>query len=78
MKKIDKLGRIVVPIELRKKYGLSDGAKIEIFDIGDGITIKSSEPFCRICRAKILDDRELPLCDECTLEAVKSYNEKNL
>ena len=76
MRKIDRLGRIVIPMDLRKKYGFNEGVKIEFFDVGDGITVKPVEPICKICRAKILVDREIPLCDECILEAVNSYYEK--
>ena len=65
MRKVDRLGRIVVPKELRKKYGLTEGASIEFLDIGDGITVKPSEPFCKICRKRIGADARFPLCDEC-------------
>ena len=76
MRKVDKLGRIVIPISLREKYGLSEGATIEFSDSGDGITVRSSEPFCKICRAKIADDSSHPLCDGCIEKIAKSYNEK--
>ena len=78
MRKVDKLGRIVIPLELRKKYGLSEAATIEFIDTGDGITVKASDPFCRVCRSKISQKAKLPLCDECILKAVKSYNENNI
>ena len=41
MRKVDDLGRIVIPMELRKKYGLSKGVEIEFLDNGDGITVKA-------------------------------------
>ncbi|MBE6539085.1 MAG: hypothetical protein E7671_06465 [Ruminococcaceae bacterium] len=75
MKEIDKIGRIVIPKELRKKYGISEGVKIAFCDTGDGISIKVCEPICKICHAKISNDRELPLCDKCTFEVVNSYYE---
>ena len=76
MRKVDRLGRIVVPKELRKKYGLIEGASIEFLDIGDGITIKPSDPFCKICRNKIDDVAEFPLCEACIAEIIKNYKEK--
>jgi len=41
IKEIDKLGRIVIPKELRSRYGLSD--KVEIVATKDGILLKSQE-----------------------------------
>ena len=37
MRKVDNLGRIVIPKELRKKYGLEVGAELSFEDSGDGI-----------------------------------------
>ncbi len=71
MRRVDKLGRIVIPMELRKKYGLTEGARIEFLDVGEGITVRPSEPFCRICRARIAEDATLPLCEGCIAEVMK-------
>ena len=50
MRKVDKLGRIVIPMELRKKYGLSEGASIDFKDSGDGIVVKALVNQCKICQ----------------------------
>ena len=76
MSKIDKLGRIVIPINYRKKYGLSDGASIDFLDEGEGITVKPSAPYCKLCKSKIDEKSALPLCESCIKEVVKKYNEK--
>ena len=76
MKKIDKLGKIVVPLSLRKKYGLTEGTDIEFLDGGDGITIRACEAFCRICHKEIFNGAQLPLCKDCIIEVVKEYNKK--
>ncbi len=76
MRKVDKLGRIVIPFELRRKYGLTEGVKIEFLDAGEGITVRSTEPFCRVCRARIFEGATLPLCEACIAKAVKNYNER--
>ncbi len=41
IKEIDKLGRIVVPKELRHRFGLTD--KVEIVATKDGILLKNPE-----------------------------------
>ena len=76
MRRVDKLGRIVIPQELRKKYALTEGARVEFLDGGDGITVRPSDPFCRLCRARIADGATLPLCDACVAEVMK-YNKKD-
>ena len=65
MRRVDKLGRIVIPLELREKHGLSEGREIEFIDAGEGIVVKASEPLCRICRTKIDSDSEMPVCCGC-------------
>ena len=73
MRKVDRLGRIVIPKELREKYGLFEGKDIEFLDNGVGIVVKSAELVCRICERKIPEDSVIPLCDKC-ISLVKRYN----
>ena len=75
MRRVDRLGRIVIPLALREKYGLCEGAEIEFLDSGDGVTVRASEPFCKLCRAKISEGASVCLCDSCIAEVVKRYNE---
>lgn len=41
LKEFDKLGRIVIPKELRERYGLN--GSVEIIAVKDGVLIKSPE-----------------------------------
>jgi AbrB family looped-hinge helix DNA binding protein len=76
MRRVDRLGRIVIPLEMREKYGLCEGTEIEFLDSGDGVTVRSTEPFCKLCRAKIDSGSNIPLCDNCIAEVTKLYSEK--
>lgn len=76
MRKVDDLGRIVIPMELRKKYGLSKGVEIEFLDNGDGITVKALRAVCKICHAEIRIGAPLPLCDACIEDVLKHHQEK--
>ena len=76
MRRVDKLGRIVIPQELREKYGLTEGAAVEFIDSGFGVTVRASDCFCKICNSPIPDTRTLSLCDGCILEAVRSYEKE--
>jgi len=44
VRKVDELGRIVLPIELRKTLGVDRGDSMEIFVDEDGVVLKKYEP----------------------------------
>ena len=73
MRKVDNLGRIVIPKELRRKYGLIDGANISFEDSGDGILVRPSEGLCRICGTHLPSDTKIPLCFECVRKVIREY-----
>ena len=58
-KSIDKLGRIVIPKEIRKKYNLKDGDVIEIGCQGGEITLRKYYPYDEV--TAFLDDVEVVL-----------------
>jgi transcriptional pleiotropic regulator of transition state genes len=49
VRKIDELGRIVVPIELRKTLNIGKRDAVEISLDGDNIKIRKYEPGCCLC-----------------------------
>ena len=73
MHRVDNLERIVIPVEYRKKYGLDKGARIDFIDDGKGITVKPFDSICKLCKAKLNEDSELPLCKTCIDRVVKEY-----
>lgn len=48
VRKVDELGRIVIPMELRKTMGIDLKDPLEIFVDGDKIILKKYEPGCVI------------------------------
>jgi len=44
VRKVDELGRIVLPIELRKTFGISERDSLEIFTDGDKIILQKYQP----------------------------------
>lgn len=42
-RKLDPLGRVVLPVEFRKEAGLKEGQEIEMFLVRDGIFIRAKE-----------------------------------
>lgn len=49
VRKLDNLGRIVIPIELRRNFGINLKDSLEIFVEGNTIVLKKYEPTCTFC-----------------------------
>ena len=49
VRNVDKLGRIVIPKELRKVLGLEIGTPVEISVAGNGVFLKRYETTCTFC-----------------------------
>ncbi len=46
---VDPLGRIVIPVELRRTLGIRTDDSMEVFVDGDYIMLKKYEPACIFC-----------------------------
>ena len=49
VRKIDELGRIVLPIELRNKMDINTKDSVELFVDNDKIILKKYQPCCVFC-----------------------------
>ncbi len=49
VRKLDQLGRIVIPMELRRTFELEIGDPIEIFVEGSDIILRKYQPACIFC-----------------------------
>ena len=49
VRKVDELGRIVLPIELRRTLNIDIKDPVEIFVDGDSVMLKKYEPACIFC-----------------------------
>ena len=49
VRKVDELGRIVVPIELRRSLGIGDRDAVEMFMEDGAIIIRKHQPSCVFC-----------------------------
>lgn len=69
-RKIDELGRIVLPIELRRTLGIDIKDPIEIFVEGDQIILRKHEPSCCFCGSvkDIVAFKEKLICRHCICE----------
>lgn len=46
---VDPLGRVVIPVELRRNLGIKTDDSLEVFVDGDYIMLKKYEPACIFC-----------------------------
>lgn len=53
VRKIDNLGRIVLPIELRRVLEIDQDSSLQIFVEGDEIILKKYQPACVFCLSLI-------------------------
>lgn len=49
VRKIDELGRVVIPMEMRRNMGIGDGDSFEIFVEKDRIVLSKYVPLCLFC-----------------------------
>ena len=70
VRKIDELGRIVLPMELRKVLSLNVKDSIEIYVEGDSIILKKYEPCCIFCgeSTNISNFKGKNVCESCKKE----------
>lgn len=53
VRKVDELGRVVIPKELRNTHGLDVGSPFEIFVEGERIIFKKYQPACTFCDSAV-------------------------
>jgi len=49
VRKVDELGRVVIPMELRRTMGIEEKDSLEIFTDGEKIVFKKYQPGCIFC-----------------------------
>ena len=70
VRKVDELGRIVLPIELRRTFDIEERDALEIYVDGDQIILKKYEPACIFCEnaRKIVNYKGKNICKKCLEE----------
>ncbi len=70
VRKVDRLGRVVIPIELRRNLDIEEKDALEIFIEGENIILKKYAPACIFCgQAKdITSFKGKNICPACLKE----------
>ncbi len=77
VRRIDELGRIVLPIELRNNLGIKTKDAIEIFVEEDRVILKKYEPACLFCgnADDVILYRGKLVCRKCYKEIARQCQE---
>lgn len=67
VRKIDSLGRVVIPIELRKTMELNENDAVEIFTEGNSIVFKKYAVSCVFCGSskEVVSYKDKCICNKC-------------
>lgn len=67
VRKVDELGRIVLPIELRRTLDITERDALEIYVDGSAIVLRKYQPSCVFCgNAKnVVNYRNKNICPSC-------------
>ncbi|HAE62193.1 MAG TPA: AbrB family transcriptional regulator [Eubacteriaceae bacterium] len=73
VRKVDELGRIVIPIELRRTLDINIKDSLEIFVDGNYVVLKKYEPACIFCgNAKdVINYKGKNICPDCMSDIKK-------
>ena len=73
-RRVDKLGRMVLPIELRRVLFFNDTATTEIYTEGDTIILHKYAPGCVFCgNTDAKEVRGVRICERCAGEAIRAF-----
>ena len=67
IRKVDELGRIVLPIELRRTLDISERDELEIYMENDRIILQKFDPACIFCGSfrNLVQYRKKNVCQDC-------------
>ena len=67
VRKVDELGRIVLPIELRRTLDIAERDELEIYMDNDRIVLQKFEPSCVFCASSygLVNYRGKNVCQDC-------------
>ncbi len=73
IRQLDTLGRIVLPIELRRTLDIDAKDMLEIYVEGETVVLRKYEPNCHFCgsTAELSSFRDKLICKDCLKELKK-------
>ncbi len=78
VRRMDELGRVVIPIEIRNQFNIVEKDPIEIFVDGSSIVLKKFEPNCIFCGGtkNLIEYKNKLICENCSKKISDSMPSK--
>ena len=71
--KVDKLGRILIPVNVRRMLGLSEGSQLEVLTDENSLVLRKYIPQCIFCAndENLIEYKDSYICKNCLDELNK-------
>lgn len=71
VRRLDEMGRIILPVELRRQHRVRKGDGLEILSGDDYVILRKYEPYCVFCEDSmdLVRFRSKHVCRKCISEA---------
>lgn len=78
IRRVDELGRVVIPIEIRNQFNIVEKDPIEIYVDGSSIVLKKFEPNCIFCgnTKNLLEYKDKLICEKCSKKISELKNKE--
>ena len=78
IRRMDELGRVVIPIEIRNQFNIAEKDPMEIYVDGSSIVLKKFEPNCIFCgnTKNLLEYHDKLICEKCKNKITNLQPEK--
>ena len=75
VRKVDELGRIVLPIEMRRTLDIAEKDALEIYVDGESIILRKYQPTCIFCdnARGVISFKGKNVCPECLAKLKSTY-----
>lgn len=80
VRKVDELGRIVLPIEMRRTLDIAERDTLEIYVEGDSIILRKYQQACVFCDStrRIIEFKGRNVCPDCISRLTGKMRELNI
>ena len=78
IRRMDELGRVVIPIEIRNQFNIAEKDPMEIYVDGSSIILKKFEPNCIFCgnTKNLFEYNNKLICEKCKNKISNLKSEK--
>lgn len=75
VRRVDEVGRVVIPKELRRNFSIDHNDPLEIYVDSDKIILKKYVPGCQECGEveNVVEGKKVSLCRKCLQSLIKGF-----